>query len=56
MRLLKLDSRGRVSIAAAIRKNGVEPSALWRLTFGEYGTILLAPVTIQDQIPKEIAA
>lgn len=56
MKLLKLDSRGRVSIATAIRKNGVEPSALWRLTFGECGTLVLTPVIVQPQVPKEIAA
>lgn len=55
-KLLRLDSRGRVSIATAVRKNGIEPSALWRLTFGEYGTLTLTPVTVQTQIPKEIAA
>lgn len=43
--LLKLDDRGRLTLARTIRKNGIEPSPWWRLEYGPNRTIILHPLT-----------
>jgi hypothetical protein len=44
--VLKLDDRGRLIIATAIRRNGVEPSDHYSLAFGPNQTLILSPVTL----------
>jgi hypothetical protein len=44
-RVLKLDSRGRVTIANAVRRNSIEPSAFYTISFGENGKLILTPVS-----------
>ena len=44
--LLTLDPRGRVTIGKHIRKNGIEPSPLYALSFGPYQTLTLTPVSV----------
>jgi hypothetical protein len=43
--LLRVDSRGRVTIAAAVRRNSIEPSAFYTISFGENGKLILTPVS-----------
>lgn len=45
-KVLTLDKQGRLSIASRIRKNGIEPSALYRFEFGPNQTIILTPVKV----------
>ena len=45
-RLLKVDARGRVTIGNAVRRNSVEPSSYYTISFGEYGKLILTPVSL----------
>lgn len=43
--IVKLDARGRVLIASAVRKSGNEPAPAYLTTVADDGTITLEPVT-----------
>ena len=44
--ILKLDTRGRLNVGGRVKKNSTKPAALYRLTFGEFGRIILDPVEV----------
>src|SRR5690554_2643409 len=44
--VIRMDSKGRVTIGNLIRKRSVQPAEHYRVTFGEYGKIVLEPVKI----------
>lgn len=50
--IVKLDSRGRATIAKHVRKNGIPASEYWALTYGENQAVILTPVTFAAQ--KEV--
>lgn len=52
--IARLDSRGRVAIGAAIRKNGIEPSPYWDVTFGPYGSVILKPAQLVLRSDQEV--
>jgi hypothetical protein len=52
--IAKLDSRGRLAIGAAVRKNGVEPSEYWEITYGTYGAVILKPAVMVLQSDQEV--
>lgn len=53
--LLKLDSRGRVTIGGPVAKNGRQPSEFYRLVFGEFGSLQLLPVRIELEMEAKAA-
>lgn len=54
--LLKLDSRGRVTIGTHVTRNSLRRSTYYRLVFGEYGSLHLLPVKIELEQQMEAAA
>lgn len=54
--LLKLDSRGRVTIGTHVTRNSLRRSPYYRLVFGEYGSLHLLPVKIELEQQMEVQA
>lgn len=45
-KIVEMDARGRLTVGTLIRKNGIEPSKFWQVTFGENQSIVLRPVNV----------
>lgn len=50
--VVKIDARGRVAIGSLVKKNSVEPSLYWTVTFGQYGAVTLTPIRFQKAISE----
>ena len=49
MTVVKLDSRGRLTLGKLIAKNSIAPSEHWSVRFGPDQTLILTPVVLTER-------